>query len=53
MPNNHKLCPKCNGIMHRQSKQCRKCYIEEKLKPENYHDFTLPVGGKGYAVMFG
>ena len=50
MPNNHKLCPKCNGIMHRQSKQCRKCYIEEKLKPENYINKKCPVCGKEFSV---
>ena len=52
MPNNHKPCPKCGEKMHRQSKQCYVCYINEKSRPENYISKICPVCEKTFTVHF-
>lgn len=36
MQRNYKICSVCGGLMHRQSKTCRKCYISNKNKLAKY-----------------
>lgn len=36
MQRKHKLCPKCGGLMHRQSNSCRKCFIRESNNGSQY-----------------
>jgi len=36
MQRNHKICSVCGGLMHRQSKTCRTCYTNNKIKLGKY-----------------
>lgn len=47
---NQKPCPKCGGPMHRQSPQCRECYLKGHLKPRNYVTKPCPVCGIEFTV---
>jgi len=53
MQKTNKPCPKCGQPMHRRSKQCRDCYIQEKVANSQYvqriclwcsKEFTTHIG---------